>query len=736
MSEIHTLSPGSGPSAVRNSEAAVSERGRQRVTLLSYLRSGQFEPRRLRSAPLPVRILLWTCMTAVAVAPAIGVYRAFDLGLRPVGDVALMALKTLDVGTSHTPLIGQQTSVVDSAVRHPGPLQFWLFAPFVRLFGSQIGFALGTALVAAASGAIGVWSSFRVGGARFAVLVTLATLWLQASFGYTQLADAVSSSHGLLPTLAVLLLVAGVLRGDLRLLPLAAAVASYAFQTHLAMLPMAVTAGAAIFGAGVIYLPPVVSAEGWRRGLAQVGYAIDVGIILWVGPILDQLFGTRNLSSIIELGAGGTEESGKGSEWARQLPTTFFPPNSVLGQHFHPGGGELRYQSSLASSANTWLTWAAIFVSVGIALLMWRRRASAQVAIVNAVAVCLNVYAASNLSGRAELKANNYAWLWICASLYLAVGLDWLVSAALRLWTLAAERRLSRSSEGGRRRWLRSFGPGGHHASASVGRSVGTQGDGSAGDRPAADSHRVKVPSAKLVARFPAAALVVVVVCSTLAITDIATYRPPIRSEFEGFTAAISWSAPSEESARRLNGLYSGQRIVLGFDGFWSGAYVVPTVALQLEELGARYQVDVVSDAVIAGFGEHRTATERSGVRLSYVDQPAEMPIRGELVDVLINFAYPRPAIEARIEGLQARGPWSRTEAAERLWAVEDPTPTQQLWRWALLHPESPEMLDVADEMREAGLFSPADESVISRDNTLDLFRGGRVILVWRTDDG
>lgn len=625
-------------------------------------------------------------MTAVAVAPAIGVYRALDLGLRPVGDVALMALKTLDVGTSHTPLIGQQTSVLDSAVRHPGPLQFWLFAPFVRLFGAQIGFALGAALVAAASGAIGVWSSFRYGGARFAVFVTLATLWLQAAFGYTQLSDAVSSSHGLLPTVAALVLAAGVLRGDLRLLPLAAAVASYAFQTHLAMLPMALVVAAACFAAAVIYLPPAIRARGWRHALAPVGHALDVGIILWIGPILDQLFGNRNLSAIFDLGTGGTEESGRGAEWARQLPTTLFPPDSVLGQHFHPGAGDERNRTALASSVGTWVGWILIFTAVAVALVLWRRRASAQLAIVNSLAICANVYAASNLSARAELKANNYAWLWICAALSLAVGLDWLMTGLLRLRRFIAEREGS------------------------------------------------EVLPARLRTQFPAIGMVVVVVCSVLAFADIATYRPPIRSELEDFTAAISWSGPSEESAQRLARLYPEERIVLGSDGFWSGAYVVPTVALRLEELGVTYQVDVVSDAVIAGFGEHRTASERTGVRLRFVDQPAAIPENAELVDVLINFDFPRPAIQERIDGIQARTAWTRTEAAEQLWALENPTPTQQLWRWGLLHPEAPEMLDIADEMRAAGLFSPADAEAIGRDNTLDLFRGGRVILVWRSN--
>ena len=156
--------------------------------LITYLRSvPPVVANRVRDATGVTKALLAVCFAAVTAGPVLAGYRAYELGLRPVGDTAMMALKVLDVGTANTPLIGQQTSVVDSAVRHPGPLQFWLFAPFVRIFGVQAGFAIGTALVGACFSIIVVWVAHRIGGARFATIMTAGVILLHTMFGFVLL---------------------------------------------------------------------------------------------------------------------------------------------------------------------------------------------------------------------------------------------------------------------------------------------------------------------------------------------------------------------------------------------------------------------------------------------------------------------------------------------------------------------------------------------------------------------
>src|SRR4029453_6135418 len=61
----------------------------------------------------------------------------------PDGDPALMAMRSLDVGTRRTPLIGQPslsfTYVPDQVVNHLGAVHFYLMAPFVRVLGVNLG---------------------------------------------------------------------------------------------------------------------------------------------------------------------------------------------------------------------------------------------------------------------------------------------------------------------------------------------------------------------------------------------------------------------------------------------------------------------------------------------------------------------------------------------------------------------------------------------------------------------
>src|SRR5690242_12647411 len=52
----------------------------------------------------------------------------------PAGDWAMIELRTLDVGTGHTPLVGPYSRY---SWNHPGPLLFWLLAIPYRLTGSN-----------------------------------------------------------------------------------------------------------------------------------------------------------------------------------------------------------------------------------------------------------------------------------------------------------------------------------------------------------------------------------------------------------------------------------------------------------------------------------------------------------------------------------------------------------------------------------------------------------------------
>ena len=81
----------------------------------------------LLKRPLAVAI----CAITVGVV-LFAVKRTLDQSWTPVSDDAGIWMRTWDVGTRHTPLVGPPSRF---GWHHPGPLLFYLLAPLLRLFG-------------------------------------------------------------------------------------------------------------------------------------------------------------------------------------------------------------------------------------------------------------------------------------------------------------------------------------------------------------------------------------------------------------------------------------------------------------------------------------------------------------------------------------------------------------------------------------------------------------------------
>ena len=91
----------------------------------------------------------------------------------PVLDMAMTELRVRDVGSRHTPLIGLPGRIGNFPDQgsHPGPLSFYLLAPFYRLTGSRAwGLELGSVAINTAAVALFVW----IGHRRAGLLGTLA----------------------------------------------------------------------------------------------------------------------------------------------------------------------------------------------------------------------------------------------------------------------------------------------------------------------------------------------------------------------------------------------------------------------------------------------------------------------------------------------------------------------------------------------------------------------------------
>ena len=118
---------------------------------------------KVAAVALAVAAILFALPLLVAIVSLIG-YHWY-----PASDLALEVLRIGDVGGRHTPLVGVQSRF---GWEHPGPLMFWLFAPFNWLFG-QTGLLAGAAFFNAAALVGSLVVAWRRGGLALLALVAV-----------------------------------------------------------------------------------------------------------------------------------------------------------------------------------------------------------------------------------------------------------------------------------------------------------------------------------------------------------------------------------------------------------------------------------------------------------------------------------------------------------------------------------------------------------------------------------
>ena len=236
-------------------------------------------------------LLAWG-LALVPLAVAAG--RAIHGGWVPVGDSALMAIRSRDVlgggPGGDMPLLGMWASTswsVGFDMNHPGPLLYLVLAVPAALVGGGGGLVIGTAALNMAS-VTGIFVvSRRVGGDVVAAAAMAVTAILCWSFGSAVLVEPWHASTVLLPFACLGVLSWAVLAGDRWCLPWAVAVGSLVLQTNLsyAVLVPALLA---------VALVPVVHAalrpgDGRRGALWLLGVAAAVGALCWAPVVIEEL---------------------------------------------------------------------------------------------------------------------------------------------------------------------------------------------------------------------------------------------------------------------------------------------------------------------------------------------------------------------------------------------------------------------------------------------------------------
>lgn len=393
-------------------------------------------------ADAPRRDLRWLVIGVLVAIPVLVLIAALaQRTWYPTGDQAQAELRMLSL-PGRPPLVGAAGRIADEQGRqgnHPGPLMFWATWPLYVVLGrSSWAFEAATALVNLAWLTLSVWLVKRRAGLAACAWYGATALVLIGGYGLDGLSQPWNPWVSLLPFTVLLLATWSVLEGDRWAPVLAVAAASYALQGHVGYLPVTVplvglclvvpiwrwwrryrSAHAAVesdLASDPDHDPRLPGVRSW---LIPLLVAIDVGIVLWLGPIWDVVTNSpSNLSKIIANFANPTEPPigiGHGIE-------------AVL-QSVDPLGPWVWGGAKVAGSIIPGLLFLVVWAGVAVAVAL--RRAAPSLTRLNAVLAvvgALGVIAVSRVFGQLYL----YTFRWIVAIVALQVfTLGWGIVALL-----------------------------------------------------------------------------------------------------------------------------------------------------------------------------------------------------------------------------------------------------------------------------------------------------------------
>ncbi len=355
-------------------------------------------------------------MTPVAVA---GV-RAAASSWVPIGDDAYFTIRSMDVATSHHPLVGAWSSGsldISRQVNNLGPIQFDLLAPFTKV-APMGGTAIGVVTVHLAAIATIAWLMHRIGGYRAVVPAMAAVALLTWVLGSEMLIAARQHQFLVLPYLCVLVAAWAATSGD-RWAPVPfVAAGSLVTQTHLSY-PIQV---AALCVPVIIGQVLAARARGTREEFRVPWItAAVIGTLLWLQTAVDQVAGWGNLGAALS-SSGEADNAGLRTG----LRAVAHVVVAIRG-YVRPGFGEYSPDRGVAGDLRT-AAFVLFVAAVAVATLMAIRtdhRIAAAGLGVALTAMCAGVMNAASLPltqfGSTGLTSANHRWLWSITT-FLVLG--------------------------------------------------------------------------------------------------------------------------------------------------------------------------------------------------------------------------------------------------------------------------------------------------------------------------
>lgn len=252
-----------------------------------------------------------TLLVVGLVALAGGIPLAVALGVLhqprwyPILDLAQTELRIRDVGTSHTPLVGLPGRVTGNdglQGSHPGPLSFWVLAPFYTLFG-RTAFAMeaAAALLNLIAMGVALWIAQRRGGLYALLGAAVVLTLLMRSYGGSWLTEAWNPYMPMMWWVVFLLAVWSVWCDDLALLPVAVFAGTLCAHTHLPYVGLVFGLGGLTAAMLAFRNRGALRDAATRRRLLLWGLpAVALLVLLWLPPVIDQLINDRGNLTLIK----------------------------------------------------------------------------------------------------------------------------------------------------------------------------------------------------------------------------------------------------------------------------------------------------------------------------------------------------------------------------------------------------------------------------------------------------
>lgn len=219
-------------------------------------------------------------------------------GWIPTGDNATILLRSRDVFSGHTPLVGQYSKAgwyLNETAYSPGPTLFWLLAipaQAIRWFPSAP--LLWTTAVESVVIVASVVLADRLGGRLLGVLTAVGFLTLELSLGPRVLSNLWNADSPIAPLVLLVFLAWAILDGRYRLLPWLALVASFEVQADASFGFVTITMGAvAVIAVAVASWQLRRAGKAARRarglGLPTLAATAFVIVACWLPPVVQQL---------------------------------------------------------------------------------------------------------------------------------------------------------------------------------------------------------------------------------------------------------------------------------------------------------------------------------------------------------------------------------------------------------------------------------------------------------------